>query len=123
MTNTERPAQRLRIYLTTTDTSGRSSTFERILASAHRLKIRGATVIRGLAGFGTRGNLNPKILRLSESLPLLIEIVDESEKIDALMLDLEDWLQDGLITRESTTIVLHRHSGQAINKHMEGKNI
>ena len=69
----------------------------------------GATVFRGPMGFGAHSHLHTaKILRLSEDLPVLIEIVDKEEKINAFLPALDEMLGDGLVTLEKVRILTYR---------------
>jgi PII-like signaling protein len=73
--------------------------------------IAGATVFRGIEGFGAKSHLHTsRILRLSEDLPIVIEIVDTAERIDALLPVLDEMVDDGLVTIESVQIVSYRAS-------------
>ncbi|NLO91229.1 MAG: DUF190 domain-containing protein, partial [Elusimicrobia bacterium] len=69
----------------------------------------GATVVKGIMGFGRNSRMHTaNILRLSEDLPLVVELVDSAEKIDAFMPDLDAMIGDGLVTREPVQVVLYR---------------
>ena len=71
----------------------------------------GATVIRGPMGFGANSRLHTtKILRLSEDLPMIIEIVDAKEKIDELMPHVDEMVQEGLVTLERVQVIKYRAS-------------
>jgi PII-like signaling protein len=85
------------------------------LADAIVLKLRsegyaGATVLRGTAGFGAHSRIHTaSVLRLSEDLPLVIEIVDRPERIEALLPVLDEMIGEGLITLEKVRIIAYRH--------------
>jgi len=69
-------------------------------------------VLRGLSGFGARSRVHTaKILRLSEDLPLVIEIVDEVEKIQKFLPELDGMVDEGMITVEKVHIIAYRHGG------------
>ena len=71
----------------------------------------GATVIRGLMGFGAHSRMHTaKILRLSEDLPIIIEIVDEPEKIEALLPELDKMITEGLVTLEKIRVIAYRYN-------------
>jgi len=99
-------AELLRIHLGEQDRLDGRPLYERIVEEARRRGLAGATVLRGIAGFGATSRLHTaKILRLSEDLPLVIEIVDAPEKITAFL----PWLDaamsgGGLITREKIRV-------------------
>ncbi|MGA2603692.1 MAG: DUF190 domain-containing protein, partial [Verrucomicrobiia bacterium] len=69
----------------------------------------GATVLRGPMGFGANSHLHTaKILRLSEDLPVLIEIVDKEDRINAFLPELDKMMGDGLVTLEKVRIIRYR---------------
>jgi uncharacterized protein len=86
--------------------------YEAIVLKARELQLAGATVLRGPMGFGATSRLHTaKILRLSEDLPILIEIVDSKEKIDLLIPHLDVMVDQGLITLEPVQVIKYRHKG------------
>jgi PII-like signaling protein len=85
-----RDAVLLRIFLGEDDKAGRQPLYEAIVLKAREMHLAGATILRGPMGFGRSSRLHTtKILRLSEDLPIVIEIVDAQEKIDAFLPELE----------------------------------
>jgi PII-like signaling protein len=71
----------------------------------------GATVLRGTLGFGANSRIHTaKILRLSEDLPMVIEIVDQRERIEAFLPDLDAMIEEGLVTLEKIRLIAYRHS-------------
>ncbi|MDD2773541.1 MAG: DUF190 domain-containing protein [Elusimicrobiales bacterium] len=85
--------------------------YEQIVLKARELNMAGATVTRGVLGFGADSRLHAeKILRLSEDLPMIIEIVDKQERIDLIMPFLDEAVTEGLITMEPVRVVKYRHS-------------
>jgi PII-like signaling protein len=103
------PAQRLRIYLGESDRHNNQPLFESIVLKAREAHLAGATVLRGPMGFGHSSHLHTaKILRLSSDLPVVIEIIDSPEKIQAFLPTLQPMLQGGLVTTD-TVQVLHYH--------------
>ncbi|MFP4070569.1 MAG: DUF190 domain-containing protein [Desulfovibrionales bacterium] len=109
-------AKRMRIYTGERDRIGTRPLFEVVVEEARRRGIAGATVFRGISGFGAHSRVHTnKILRLSEDLPIVVEIVDHQEKFDELFDFLNTHIKEGLITLEDTTVLLYRHrqdSGQ-----------
>ena len=102
----------LRIFFGEDDKFGRSPLYEAIVMKAREMHLAGATVLRGPMGFGASSRLHTtKILRLSEDLPLVIEIVDSEEKINAFLPALEEMLGGGLVTLEKVK-VLHYEAGE-----------
>jgi uncharacterized protein len=69
----------------------------------------GATVVRGIAGFGASAKIHTgKILRLSTDLPVIVEVVEAEDKIQAILPELEDVIGGGLITLEKARVILYR---------------
>jgi hypothetical protein len=99
----------LRIYLGEKDRWHHQSLYEAIVARAREMHLAGATVLRGPAGFGKSSRLHTtKILRLSYDLPLVIEIVDAEEKINAFLPVLDQMMQGGLVTLEKVRVIQYR---------------
>ena len=83
--------------------------YEWIVKSARKQGLAGATVIRGLAGFGAHSRMHTaKILRLSEDLPIVIEIVDTIEKIEAFLPQIDNAIEEGLATIEKVWVRFYR---------------
>ena len=71
----------------------------------------GATVLRGLMGFGADSRMHTaKILRLSEDLPIVIEIVDKPERIQEILPDLDTMIKEGMVTPEKIRVIAYRHN-------------
>ncbi len=101
----------LRIFIDESDTYDGKALFEQIVLRARELHLAGATVLRGIMGFGASSLIHSaKILRLSESLPIVIEIVDTEDKIDLLLPFLDETVRGGLVTMEKVTIKKYNHS-------------
>ncbi|ESZ19874.1 DUF190 domain-containing protein [Mesorhizobium sp. L48C026A00] len=101
-----RQAQLLRIFIGENDRADGRPLYEAIVLKAREMQIAGATVLRGAMGFGHSSRLHTtKILRLSEDLPLVIEIVDDEEKIAAFLPALETIMTSGLITLEKVQVL------------------
>jgi uncharacterized protein len=99
----------LRIYLGEQDKWHHTPLYEAIVLEARKRGLAGATVFRGPMGFGAHSHMHTaKILRLSEDLPVLIEIVDKEEKINAFLPALDEMLGDGLVTLEKVRILTYR---------------
>ena len=82
---------------------------EAIMLKARELHLAGATVLRGAMGFGKSSRIHTsKILRLSVDLPLVIEIVDSEEKINAFLPVLETMMGSGLVTLEKARVIYYR---------------
>ena len=96
----------LRIFFGEGDKFHGKPLYEAIVMKARELHLAGATVLRGPMGFGASSRLHTsKILRLSEDLPLIVEIVDTEEKIDAFLPVLDAMMGSGLITLEKVKVL------------------
>lgn len=105
-----RDAVLLRIFLGESDRYEHRPLYEAIVLKARELHMGGATVLRGPMGFGPSSRLHTaKILRLSEDLPMVVEIVDSQEKIDAFLPVLDAMMGSGLITIEKVTVLQYGH--------------
>jgi PII-like signaling protein len=103
----------LRIFIGENDKRGRRPLYELIVDEARRRGMAGATVLRGVLGFGAHSRIHTaKILRLSEDLPMVVEIVDEPDKIAAFIPALDKMMSDGLVTLEKARVIVYRHSGR-----------
>ncbi len=99
----------LRIFIGESDRWEHKPLYEAIVLRARELHLAGATVTRGLMGFGQTSRLHTaKILRLSMDLPLVIEIVDSDDKINAFLPGLEKMVGGGLVTLEQVKVVAYR---------------
>lgn len=107
-----RDAMLLRIFIGESDRHGHRPLYEAIVLKARELHLAGATVLRGPMGFGHSSRLHTaKILRLSDDLPLVIEIVDSEEKIDAFLPVLEPMIGSGLVTTEKVQVIQYGPNG------------
>lgn len=101
----------LRIFVGENDTFHGKALYEQIVLKARQLNMAGATALRGLMGFGANSRMHTaKLLRLSEDLPVVIEIVDTEEKINTLFPFLDEVVKEGLITLEKVRIIKYRYS-------------
>ena len=101
----------LRIFIGENDRSDGRPLCEAIVLKAREQHLAGATVLRGPMGFGASSRLHTsKILRLSEDLPLVIEIVDSEEKINAFLPALEAMMSGGMVTLERVQVIEYRHA-------------
>lgn len=96
----------LRLFIGENDKVDRRPLYEMVVLKAREMHLAGATVLRGPMGFGHSSRLHTaKILRLSEDLPIIIEIVDSEEKINAFLPELERMMGSGLITLEKVQVL------------------
>lgn len=112
-----RDAVLLRIFIGESERAHGKPMYEAIVLKARELQLGGATVLRGPMGFGRSSHLHSaKILRLSEDLPMVIEIIDSQEKIDAFLPVLDSMMGSGLITVEKVQVLQY---GDGKPKHRE----
>jgi uncharacterized protein len=96
----------LRIFIGEDDRADGRPLYEAIVMAAREMHIAGATVLRGPMGFGRSSRLHTaKILRLSEDLPMVVEIVDAEERIQALLGVIEPMIGSGLVTLEKVQVL------------------
>lgn len=101
----------LRIFIGESDRWEHKPLYEAIVLAAREAHLAGATVLRGPMGFGKSSRMHTsKILRLSEDLPLVIEIVDSEENINAFLPTLEKMIGGGLVTLEKVKVLHYRGS-------------
>jgi PII-like signaling protein len=112
MTPLQGPAQRLTVIVGESDTVGHHPLYTEIVHRAHRAGLRGASVFRGIEGFGASSRVHStRILSLAEDLPISVVIVDTAEHIEAFLLSLEEIVVDGLVLVEDVRVV--HHAGRA----------
>jgi PII-like signaling protein len=96
----------LRIFIGEDDRAGKLPLYEAIVLAAREQHLAGATVLRGPIGFGRSSRLHTtKILRLSQDLPIVIEIVDTEDKINAFIPALQTLMGSGLVTMEKVKVL------------------
>ncbi len=101
----------LRIFVGETDQYKGKALYEQIVIKARELNLAGATVTRGIMGFGADSRMHSaKLLRLSEDLPIVVELVDTEDKLNTLMPFLDEAVTEGLITLEKVRVIKYRHS-------------
>ena len=104
----------LRIFIGEQDKWHGQPLYEAIVKLARAQGLAGATCLKGFMGFGAKSHLHTvKLLRLSEDLPIVIEIVDSEEKVQAFLPKLEPMITDGLVTLEKAEILLYRAKSPA----------
>jgi PII-like signaling protein len=110
-----REAVLLRIFFGENDRFQRLPLHEAIVLKAREMRLGGATVLRGHIGFGHSSRIHTtKILRLSEDLPVVVEIIDSQEKIDAFLPVLDGMMSSGLVTMERAEVL--QYGSESVNK-------
>ena len=104
----------LRIFIGESDTWHGKPLYEAIVQVARSEGLAGATVLRGIEGFGADSRLHTsRILRLSEDLPVVIEIVDTAEKVESVLPKLDEMVGEGLLTIERVHVIAYRGQAKA----------
>lgn len=103
----------MRIHVGESDKHRGRPLYQAIVETLRERGFAGATVLRGIMGFGSESAVvhSDRILRLSLDLPIVVEVVDEEEKIQAILPILDEMVSGGLITMERVSVVLYRHHG------------
>ncbi len=106
--------QLLRIFIGESDRWHGKPLYEAIILKAREMGMAGATMLRGLMGFGAASRIHTaKILRLSQDMPIVIEIVDSADKIDLLLPIVDEMVQEGMVTVEKVRVIQYRHKPKA----------
>jgi PII-like signaling protein len=99
----------LRIMIGESDKHDGKPLYEWLVIKAREIGLAGATVLRGMMGFGANSRIHTsKILRISADLPIIIEIVDTREKLEAYLADIEDVVKGGLATMEKADVRFYK---------------
>jgi PII-like signaling protein len=99
----------VRVYIGEADQWQGRPLYQAIVELLRDRGLAGATVLRGIEGFGARSHLHTtRLLRLSEDLPILIEVVDQEDRIRAVLPDLDAMVGDGLVTLERVEVIAYR---------------
>jgi len=102
----------LRIFIGDADRWHGRPLVDAIVEEARRQGLAGATAFRGVLGYGANSRIHStKILRLSDDLPVMIEIVDAAEKIESFLPTVEEMVGEGLVTVEEVRVAVYRHGG------------
>lgn len=104
-------AELLRIFIGESDRHEGRPLYEAIVLEARRRGMAGATVLRGIMGFGADSRMHTaKILRLSEDLPIIVEIVDKPDRIEGFLPAVDSMMREGLVTLERARVMMYRSS-------------
>ena len=111
---TEREGQLLRIYIGESDRWEGRPLYEAIVRAAREQGLAGATALRGIEGFGATSRIHTvKVLRLSEDLPIVVEIADRPDRIAAFMPTIDKMVREGMVTIEKVNVLMYRHQNDA----------
>jgi uncharacterized protein len=103
----------LRVFVGESDQHHGKPLYEQIVMKARALNLAGATVLRGVMGFGAASRIHTaKLLELSVDLPMVIEVVDTEENINKLMPFIDETVTEGLVTLEKMRVITYRHNKQ-----------
>jgi PII-like signaling protein len=101
----------LRLFIGESDTWHGKPLYQAIVERVREAGLAGATVLRGIEGFGADSRIHTsRILRLSEDLPVVIEVVDTAERIDEIVPVLDEMVGEGMLTLERVQVVAYRSS-------------
>ncbi len=102
----------MRIFIGESDKYHGRPLYEALLEKFRQQGLAGATVLRGVAGFGASSKMHTdKVLRLSLDLPLILEIVETEEAIQSILPELDEMIGGGLITLERARVIMYRPAG------------
>lgn len=105
----------LRVFIGDSDRHKKVPLHEAIVKEARKRGLAGATVVHGVMGFGKSSRIHTAgVLRLSEDLPVVVEIVDTPERIQSFLPDLDQMISDGLVTIEDIEVAIYRHRGSTV---------
>ena len=105
----EGEGQLLRVFVGESNRWHGKPLYEAIVARAREAGLAGATVLRGLMGYGAKSRIHTvKVLRLSEDLPIVVEIADRVERIQAFLPLLDEMVEDGMVTLEKVQVITYR---------------
>jgi PII-like signaling protein len=106
-------AVRLRLYIGANDTWQGEALVDALIRRAREQQMAGATAMRGVSGFGNSAHIHRIELVLSHDLPIVVEIIDTADKIDAFLPAAQEMIATGLVTREAVTVLRYGAAAEA----------
>jgi PII-like signaling protein len=104
----------MRIFIGETDQLGRRPLYRELVDLFRREKLAGATVLRGMIGFGAKSQMHTaRLLRLSQDLPVVIEVVDSEDNINRVLPEIDAMVHEGLVTMEKVRVLRYAPSAAA----------
>ena len=101
----------MRIFIGETDQFGRRPLYRALVDLFRREKLAGTTVLRGMLGFGAKSQMHTaRLLRLSQDLPVVIEVVDSQDNIDRVLPEIDAMVREGLVTMEKVRVLRYAPS-------------
>ena len=102
--------RRVRIYIGNEDRYEGKPLWEHLLHEAQTMGLAGATVVKAVAGFGAHSEIHAfNVWSLSQTLPLVIEMIDDEAKIRAFLQRADDWLEEAFVTMEEVEVIAYKH--------------
>jgi PII-like signaling protein len=104
------PATRLTVYIGESDTWNHKPLYSELVHRAHAAGLAGASVFRGIEGFGASSRIHTtRLLSLSEDLPVAVVIIDTPERIESFLPQVSEVVGEGLVTIDEVTVLVHRY--------------
>ncbi len=102
----------LRIYIDNNDKYGRKALWEALLEKSKEFSLAGATVYKAVAGIGAHTKIRTfNVWSLSQEMPIIIEIIDDSNKIENFLKNVDDMIEEGLVTLSDVEVISYKHGG------------
>ncbi len=110
-------AELLRVFIGEEDKYKHKPLYEAIVEQARERGMAGATVLKGCMGFGANSRMHTsKLLRISEDMPIIVEIIDKPERIAEFIPILDSIMEEGLVTIEQVNVIIYRHNKKTWDK-------